>query len=102
MFLVGHDWGAVIAWHVCLLRPDRIKALVNMSVVFHPRNPKRKPIESMRAVLGDDYYICRFQVSSSILLSFVFLLSTVTLFSISSINFSLDKGGDVKLTGDSK
>ncbi|KAL3364955.1 hypothetical protein AABB24_010221 [Solanum stoloniferum] len=61
VFLVGHDWGAVIAWHVCLLRPDRIKALVSMSVVFHPRNPKRKPIESMRAVLGDDYYICRFQ-----------------------------------------
>ncbi|KAG8389508.1 hypothetical protein BUALT_Bualt02G0236700 [Buddleja alternifolia] len=61
VFLVGHDWGAVMAWYFCLLRPDRIKALVNMSVVFSPRNPKRKPIESLRAVLGDDYYICRFQ-----------------------------------------
>ncbi|KAK4418116.1 Epoxide hydrolase A [Sesamum alatum] len=61
VFLVGHDWGAVIAWYFCLFRPDRIKALVNMSVVFQPRNPKRKPVESMRAILGDDYYICRFQ-----------------------------------------
>ncbi|XP_022887885.1 uncharacterized protein LOC111403564 [Olea europaea var. sylvestris] len=61
IFLVGHDWGAVIAWYFCLLRPDRIKALVNLSVVFHPRNPRRKPVESMRAIFGDDYYICRFQ-----------------------------------------
>ncbi|KAH6768916.1 alpha/beta-Hydrolases superfamily protein [Perilla frutescens var. frutescens] len=61
VFLVGHDWGAVMAWNFCLLRPDRIRALVNTSVVFQPRNPKRKPVESMRAVLGDDYYICRFQ-----------------------------------------
>ncbi|CDP17111.1 unnamed protein product [Coffea canephora] len=61
VFLVGHDWGAVMAWYFCLLRPDRIKALVNMSVVFTPRNPKRKPLEAMRARFGDDYYICRFQ-----------------------------------------
>lgn len=62
IFLVGHDWGASIAWYFCLFRPDRIKALVNLSVQFHPRNPKRKPLTSMRALFGDDYYICRFQV----------------------------------------
>ncbi|KAJ7972984.1 Epoxide hydrolase 2 [Quillaja saponaria] len=61
IFLVGHDWGAVMAWYFCLFRPDRVKALVNMSVVFSPRNPTRKPVESMRALMGDDYYICRFQ-----------------------------------------
>ncbi|KAB1222957.1 Bifunctional epoxide hydrolase 2 [Morella rubra] len=61
VFLVGHDWGAVMAWYFCLFRPDRIKALVNMSVVFRPRNPERKPLESLRALFGDDYYICRFQ-----------------------------------------
>ncbi|KAG5555113.1 hypothetical protein RHGRI_012592 [Rhododendron griersonianum] len=27
VFLVGHDWGAMIAWAFCLYRPDRIKAL---------------------------------------------------------------------------
>jgi pimeloyl-ACP methyl ester carboxylesterase len=61
VFVVGHDWGAIIAWYLCLFRPDRVKALVNMSVVYNPRNPRRKPIESFRALYGDDYYICRFQ-----------------------------------------
>ncbi|KAJ1412607.1 Epoxide hydrolase-like [Sesbania bispinosa] len=61
VFLVGHDWGAAIAWYFALLKPDRVKALVNMSVVFHPRHPTRKPIQSMRVLMGDDYYMCRFQ-----------------------------------------
>ncbi|XWS53589.1 hypothetical protein CRYUN_Cryun10bG0014300 [Craigia yunnanensis] len=61
VFVVGHDWGALLAWWLCLFRPDRVKALVNMSVVFSSRNPKRKPLESLRAFYGDDYYICRFQ-----------------------------------------
>lgn len=61
VFLVGHDWGAIIAWYFCLFRPDRIKSLVNMSVPFRPRNPMRKPVESLRLAFGDDFYICRFQ-----------------------------------------
>ncbi|GFZ13745.1 alpha/beta-Hydrolases superfamily protein [Actinidia rufa] len=61
VFLVGQDWGAVIAWYFCLFRPDRIKALVNMSVAYRPRHPSIKPIHAMRAMLGDDFYICRFQ-----------------------------------------
>ncbi|KAL6954929.1 hypothetical protein U1Q18_020041 [Sarracenia purpurea var. burkii] len=61
VFLVGHDWGAFMAWYFCLFRPDRIRALVNTSVVFNPRNPSRKPLESLRAAFGDDYYMCRFQ-----------------------------------------
>ncbi|EXC03945.1 Epoxide hydrolase 2 [Morus notabilis] len=61
VFVVGHDWGALIAWYLCLFRPDRVKALVNLSVAFNPRNPRRRPIHSMRAVCGDNYYICRFQ-----------------------------------------
>ncbi|KAF4393667.1 hypothetical protein G4B88_007653 [Cannabis sativa] len=32
VFVVGHDWGALIAWYLCLFRPDRVKALVNLSV----------------------------------------------------------------------
>lgn len=61
VFVVGHDWGALIAWYLCLFRPDRVKALVNLSVVFNPRNPKMKPLQVLKAVYGDDYYICRFQ-----------------------------------------
>lgn len=66
VFLVGHDWGAAMAWYFCLLRPDRIKALVNTSVAFRPRNPLRKPVETMRAVFGDDYYMCRFQAPGEV------------------------------------
>ncbi|KAK6913746.1 Alpha/beta hydrolase fold-1 [Dillenia turbinata] len=61
VFVVGHDWGALIAWYLCLLRPDRVKALVNLSVAFLPRNPKFKPLAAMKALYGDDYYIVRFQ-----------------------------------------
>ncbi|XP_008789846.1 epoxide hydrolase A-like [Phoenix dactylifera] len=61
VFVVGHDWGAVVAWWLCMLRPDRVRALVNMSVAFSPRNPARRPVDSLRALFGDDHYICRFQ-----------------------------------------
>ena len=62
VFLVGHDWGASVAWYLCLFRPERVKALVNLSVPFLPRNPAIAPVERFRALLGDDYYFCRFQV----------------------------------------
>ncbi|XP_050203643.1 uncharacterized protein LOC126653749 [Mercurialis annua] len=61
VFLVGHDWGAIMAWYFSLFRADRVKALVNTSVVFQPRNPHKKPVEKYRELLGDDFYICRFQ-----------------------------------------
>ncbi|KAI4341674.1 hypothetical protein MLD38_026368 [Melastoma candidum] len=62
VFLVGHDWGAIVAWSVCLFRPDRVTALVNTSVVFQPRNPGMKPVDMFKNLFGDDYYLCRFQV----------------------------------------
>ncbi|KAJ4954432.1 hypothetical protein NE237_011215 [Protea cynaroides] len=61
VFVVAHDWGALIAWNFCLLRPDRVKAYVSLCIQFIPRNPSAKPLDRMRATLGDDYYICRFQ-----------------------------------------
>lgn len=35
--VVGHDWGAPVAWHCALLRPDLFRAVVGMSVPFAPR-----------------------------------------------------------------
>ncbi|XP_010921626.2 epoxide hydrolase 1 [Elaeis guineensis] len=61
VFVVGHDWGAMVAWSLCMFRPDKVRALVNLSVAFRPRSPDRKPVETLRAVYGDDYYICTFQ-----------------------------------------
>jgi pimeloyl-ACP methyl ester carboxylesterase len=62
VFLVGHDWGAMMAWYFCLFRPDRVKAVVNMSVPFYHRNPAINIVDGFKALLGDDYYFCRFQV----------------------------------------
>jgi pimeloyl-ACP methyl ester carboxylesterase len=63
VFVVGHDWGATVAWQLCLLRPDLVRALVNLSVVYHPRRPEMSPLQAIRAVCGEDYYMCRFQVN---------------------------------------
>lgn len=62
VFLVGHDWGAMIAWYLCLLRPDKVRALVNLNVPFMARDPKTiNPMEVLRSTYGEDYYACRFQ-----------------------------------------
>jgi pimeloyl-ACP methyl ester carboxylesterase len=39
--IVGHDWGAPVAWHAALLRPDRFRAVVGLSVPFRPRGSIR-------------------------------------------------------------
>jgi pimeloyl-ACP methyl ester carboxylesterase len=62
VFLVAHDWGAVMGWYLCMFQPERVKAFVCLSVPFKQRNPQMKPTEIMRGFFGDDYYICRFQV----------------------------------------
>lgn len=40
VYLVGHDWGAVIAWAFCLAHPERVRASVNISV-GHPESYRR-------------------------------------------------------------
>jgi pimeloyl-ACP methyl ester carboxylesterase len=45
--IVGHDWGANVAWHAALLRPDRFRAVATLSVPYIPRGPVTGP----RAVL---------------------------------------------------
>ncbi|KAI4332028.1 hypothetical protein L6164_016969 [Bauhinia variegata] len=61
VFLVAHDWGAIMGWYLCLFRPEKVKAYVCLSVPFLPRNPKVKTVDSLLALYGEDYYICRFQ-----------------------------------------
>ncbi|TYG38991.1 hypothetical protein ES288_D13G268700v1 [Gossypium darwinii] len=61
VFVVGQDWGAIIAWYLCLFRPDRVKALFNLSVPFIPYDPRFKPVETWKAFYGKDHYIVRFQ-----------------------------------------
>jgi len=39
--IAGHDWGAPVAWHSALLRPDRFRAVIGLSVPFWPPLPIR-------------------------------------------------------------
>ncbi|CAL5395702.1 unnamed protein product [Camellia sinensis] len=66
VFVVGHDWGAILAWYLCLFRPDRVKALVNLSVHYLPRNPTMSVVDVCRGIYGDDHYVGRFQVPGEI------------------------------------
>ena len=37
--IAGHDWGAVVAWHAALLRPDRFRAVIALSFPYLQRSP---------------------------------------------------------------
>jgi pimeloyl-ACP methyl ester carboxylesterase len=58
--IVGHDWGAVVAWNAALLRPDLFTAVCGMSVPYAPRN--RGPLTKLLRENGmGDYYLVYFQ-----------------------------------------
>lgn len=39
--IVGHDWGAPLAWGAVVLRPDRFRGVIALSGPFGPRGPSR-------------------------------------------------------------
>jgi pimeloyl-ACP methyl ester carboxylesterase len=39
--IAGHDWGAPVAWHAALLRPDRFRGVIGLSVPYRPRGGTR-------------------------------------------------------------
>ena len=39
--IAGHDWGAPVAWYAALMRPDRFRGVIGLSVPFTPRGPVR-------------------------------------------------------------
>ena len=58
--IVGHDWGANIAWHAARLRPDRFRAVAALSVPFRPRGPVR-PTSVMPQTADAQFYMLYFQ-----------------------------------------
>ncbi|HEY4012945.1 MAG TPA: alpha/beta hydrolase [Polyangiaceae bacterium] len=59
--VVGHDWGAHVAWNCALLRSDRFRAVAALAAPFSPRSTVR-PTERMRHFAGDGYfYVLHFQ-----------------------------------------
>jgi pimeloyl-ACP methyl ester carboxylesterase len=58
--VVGHDFGSRPAWTGGLVRPDRIRSVVGLSVPFVPRGPVA-PIAGLRATMGERFYQVYFQ-----------------------------------------
>lgn len=58
--IVGHDWGAYHSQLAALMRPDRFRALVSISIPFAPRG-EVDPWQFLRDHgLGDKYYAFNF------------------------------------------
>jgi pimeloyl-ACP methyl ester carboxylesterase len=58
--IAGHDWGAPVAWHAALLRPDRFRAVIGLSVPFRPRGAQR-PTSMMPRTEDAVFYQLYFQ-----------------------------------------
>jgi pimeloyl-ACP methyl ester carboxylesterase len=57
---VGHDWGAFLVWDLAREHPERVRAVVNLSVPFV--DWPMAPTEIFKAIHGDNFfYILYFQ-----------------------------------------
>ncbi len=54
--IVGHDWGANVAWSAALMRPDLFVAVAALSVPHRPRSAAAAPLSVLRAAGLHDYY----------------------------------------------
>jgi pimeloyl-ACP methyl ester carboxylesterase len=59
--IVGHDLGASLAWQICLLYQEKVKAVIALSIPYGGR-ALAQPIPHMKKVFGDKFfYILYFQ-----------------------------------------
>ncbi|MEQ0558138.1 alpha/beta hydrolase [Amycolatopsis sp. NEAU-NG30] len=58
--VVGHDWGAPVAWHTALLRPDLVRGVAGISVPPSLRAPA-PPLSLLRQHFGEGFYQLYFQ-----------------------------------------
>jgi len=53
--IVGHDWGALVAWAAAMLRPDRFIGVAGLSVPFIPRTAAA-PLATLRRRGRERFY----------------------------------------------
>jgi pimeloyl-ACP methyl ester carboxylesterase len=59
--IAGHDWGAPVAWNATLMRPDRFRAVIALSVPYVPRGDT-VPTVALRRAAGETFmYMLYFQ-----------------------------------------
>jgi pimeloyl-ACP methyl ester carboxylesterase len=57
VLLVGHDWGSVVGWNLCMYAPDRIKRFVALSVGHPAAYTEGGPLQLLKG-----YYVLVFQL----------------------------------------
>jgi pimeloyl-ACP methyl ester carboxylesterase len=60
--IVGHDWGAPVAWHAAMFRPDMFTAVAGLSVP-PPFRGRARPLDSLREAGVNNFYWQYFQTS---------------------------------------
>jgi pimeloyl-ACP methyl ester carboxylesterase len=58
--VAGHDWGAPVAWHCALLRPDIVRGVIGLSVPFIPQG-RTRPTSTMPQDEDHVFYQLYFQ-----------------------------------------
>ncbi len=58
--IIGHDWGAPVAWHCAMLRPDVFPKVIAMSVPHRSRGPA-PPLAILKKQGLHNFYWCYFQ-----------------------------------------
>ncbi|WP_031337962.1 alpha/beta fold hydrolase [Rhodopseudomonas sp. B29] len=58
--IIGHDWGAPVAWHAALFRPDLFKAVAGLSVP-PPWRGNGRPLDNLKAAGVTNFYWQYFQ-----------------------------------------
>ena len=58
--IIGHDWGAPVAWHAAMFRPDVFTAVGGLSVP-PPRRGRGRPLETLRKDGIENFYWQYFQ-----------------------------------------
>jgi pimeloyl-ACP methyl ester carboxylesterase len=58
--IVGHDWGAPVAWHAAMFRPDVFRAVAGLSVP-PPLRGRGRPLETLRKDGITNFYWQYFQ-----------------------------------------
>ncbi len=53
--VIGHDWGAPVAWNTALLHPQRVRAVGALSVPFRPRG-NTAPLANLKKLYADRFF----------------------------------------------
>ena len=53
--VVGHDWGAPVAWHTALLHPERCRAVAALSVPYRGRSAE-PPLGALKKIYGERFF----------------------------------------------